>query len=201
MVVELMGHTVGWLALGAGLAGGADVILLPEIPHDVETVSNSIIARKEAGSAFSIVAVAEGAISAENEKRRAELVKEKSAARGERKETLKKALKAFVQANVGGTTHLASHLSDLTGLESRVTILGHVQRGGTPTPADRLLATRLGTACADFIADGVHGVMVAARGQDTVAVPLKEVAGKIRCVPRDHSWVLSARRLGISLGD
>jgi 6-phosphofructokinase 1 len=201
MVVELMGHTVGWLALGAGLAGGADVILLPEIPHDVETVSNSIIARKEAGSAFSIVAVAEGAISSENEKRRAELVKEKSAARGERKETLKKALKAFVQANVGGTTHLASHLSDLTGLESRVTILGHVQRGGTPTPADRLLATRLGTACADFIADGVHGVMVAARGQDTVAVPLKEVAGKIRCVPRDHSWVLSARRLGISLGD
>jgi 6-phosphofructokinase 1 len=201
MVVELMGHTVGWLALGAGLAGGADVILLPEIPHDVETVASSIIARKEAGSTFSIMAVAEGAISAANAQRRAELLEEKSAASGERKEALKTALKRFDQANVGGTADLASQLSETTGLESRVTILGHVQRGGTPSPADRLLATRLGTACADFIADGVHGVMVAARGQDTVAVPLEEIAGKIRSVPRDHSWVISARRLGISLGD
>jgi 6-phosphofructokinase 1 len=201
MVVELMGHTVGWLALGAGLAGGADVILLPEIPHDVETVASSIIARKEAGSTFSIMAVAEGAISAANAQRRAELLEEKSAASGERKEALKTALKGFDQANVGGTADLAGQLSEMTGLESRVTILGHVQRGGTPSPADRLLATRLGTACADFIAEGVHGVMVAARGQDTVAVPLEEVAGKIRSVPRDHSWVISARRLGISLGD
>jgi 6-phosphofructokinase len=201
MVVELMGHTVGWLALGAGLAGGADVILLPEIPHNVETVANSIIARKDSGSTFSIMAVAEGAISAANAQQRAELLEEKSAASGERKEALKTALKAFDQANVGGTADLASQLSEMTGLESRVTILGHVQRGGTPSPADRLLATRLGTACADLIADGVHGVMVAARGQDTVAVPLEEVAGKVRSVPRDHSWVISARGLGISLGD
>lgn len=201
MVVELMGHTVGWLALGAGLAGGADVILIPEIPHDVETVANSIIARKEAGSTFSIAAVAEGAISAGNAARRSEMVEEKAKATGERKTELKKALVEFDAANVGGTSHLAARLSELTGLESRLTILGHVQRGGTPTPADRLLATRLGTACADFIADGIHGVMVAARGQDTVAVPLEEVAGQTRAVPVDHSWVLSARRLGISLGD
>lgn len=201
MVVELMGHTVGWLALGAGLAGGADVILIPEIPHDVETVANSIIARKEAGSTFSIAAVAEGAISADNAARRAEMLEEKANATGERKTELKNALVEFDAANVGGTSALAAQLSDLTGLESRLTILGHVQRGGTPTPADRLLATRLGTACADFIADGIHGVMVAARGQDTVAVPLEEVAGHTRAVPVDHSWVLSARRLGISLGD
>ncbi|MEX2134865.1 MAG: ATP-dependent 6-phosphofructokinase [Acidimicrobiia bacterium] len=201
MVVELMGHTVGWLALGAGLAGGADVILIPEIPHDVETVANSIIARKEAGSTFSIAAVAEGAISAGNAARRAEIVREKANATDERKASLKSALGEFDKANVGGTSDLAAHLSELTGLESRLTILGHVQRGGTPTPADRLLATRLGTACADLIADGIHGVMVAARGQDTVAVPLEEVAGQTRAVPVDHSWVLSARRLGISLGD
>lgn len=201
MVVELMGHTVGWLALGAGLAGGADVILLPEIPHDVETIAGSIVARRDSGSTFSIMAVAEGAISAANAQLRAELVEEKSVASEERKEALKRALKEFDRANVGGTADLASQLSDLTGLESRVTILGHVQRGGTPSPADRLLATRLGTACADFIADGVHGVMVAARGQDTVAVPLRDVAGRIRSVPLDHSWVVSARRLGISLGD
>ncbi|MEX1038854.1 MAG: ATP-dependent 6-phosphofructokinase [Acidimicrobiia bacterium] len=201
MVVELMGHNVGWLALGAGLAGGADVILIPEIPHDVETVANSIIARKEAESTFSIVAVAEGAISADNAAKRAAMVEEKAAASGGRKKALKRALTEFDLANVGGTSDLATQLSDLTGLESRLTILGHVQRGGTPTPADRLLATRLGTACADFIAEGVHGVMVAARGQDTVAVPLEEVAGKTKAVPVDHSWVLSARRLGISLGD
>jgi 6-phosphofructokinase 1 len=177
------------------------VILIPEIPHDVETVAKSIIARKEAGSTFSIAAVAEGAISADNAARRAEMLDEKANATGERKKELKKALVEFDAANVGGTSDLAARLSELTDLESRLTILGHVQRGGTPTPADRLLATRLGTACADFIADGVHGVMVAARGQDTVAVPLEEVAGKIRSVPRDHSWVISARRLGISLGD
>jgi ATP-dependent phosphofructokinase / diphosphate-dependent phosphofructokinase len=201
MVVELMGHTVGWLALGAGLAGGADVILIPEIPHDVEKVAKSIIARKEAGSTFSIVAVAEGAISSENAARRSELVAEKVSATGKRKATLKRALVEFDMANVGGTSDLAARLSDLTGLESRLTILGHVQRGGTPTPADRLLATRLGTACADFIADGIHGVMVATRGQDTIAVPLGEVAGHTRAVPVDHSWVLSARRLGVSVGD
>ena len=201
MLAELMGHTVGWLALGAGLAGGADVILIPEIPHDVKTVANSIIARKEAGSTFSIAAVAEGAISAANAAIRAEMVEEKGNATGERRAMLMNALVEFDAANVGGTRDLAAQLSDLTGLESRLTILGHVQRGGTPTPADRLLATRLGTACADLVAEGIHGVMVAARGQDTVAVPLEEVAGQTRAVPVDHSWVLSARRLGITLGD
>ncbi len=96
---------------------------------------------------------------------------------------------------------LASTLSELTGLESRITILGHVQRGGTPSAADRLLATRLGTACADYIAAGIHGVMVAARGEGTEAVPLEEVAGKTKQVPADHPWLTTARQLGIALGD
>lgn len=201
IIVELMGHTVGWLALGAGLAGGADVILIPEVPHDVEAVASSIIARKAAGSSFSIVAVAEGAISREDAKGRARLVAEKDQTSGEERKQLKKVIKDFDQTRVGGTSHLAGQLSELTDLESRLTILGHVQRGGTPTPADRLLATRLGTACAEYINDGVHGVMVAARGQGTEAVPLKVAAGGTKSVPKDHPWLSSARHLGISLGD
>lgn len=200
MVVELMGHDVGWLALGAGLAGGADVILIPEIPYDMEAVASSISARKEAGSSFSIVAVAEGAIDQQSAARR-ELMKEELATKsGSEAKELKRRLKQF-DRRTGGTVHLASTLSELTGLESRITILGHVQRGGTPTPADRLLATRLGTACADYIAEGIHGVLVAARGETTEAVPLKQVAGKTKSVPLDHTWVKTARDLGIALGD
>jgi 6-phosphofructokinase 1 len=99
------------------------------------------------------------------------------------------------------TENLAEALEEATGLESRVTILGHVQRGGTPSPADRLLATRLGTATADYIAHGVHGVLVAARGETTEAVPLKEIAGVTKYIPLDHPWIESARSLGIVLGD
>lgn len=201
MVVELMGHTVGWLALGAGLAGGADVILIPEVPHDVATVASSIIARKAAGSAFSIVAVAEGAISRESAASRNALIEQRANASGDERKRLKAAIKELDRTRVGGTSHMASQLSELTGLESRVTILGHVQRGGTPSPADRLLATRLGTACADFIEEGVHGIMVAARGERTEAVPLKIPARGPRSVPPDHSWVRAARSLGISFGD
>ncbi len=201
MVVELMGHTAGWLALGAGLAGGADVILIPELPHDVGIVAKSIIARKEAGSSFSIVAVAEGAISRENAARREALVEEKSQATGDKKKELKQAIKNFDKTRVGGTSLLAEQLSELTDLESRLTILGHVQRGGTPTPTDRLLATRLGTACADYIAEGIHGVMVAARGTGTEPVPLQVAASGTQSVPHDHPWLRSARHLGISFGD
>jgi 6-phosphofructokinase 1 len=99
------------------------------------------------------------------------------------------------------TLRLAQQLEELTGLESRVTILGYVQRGGTPTPADRVLATRLGTACADLIAQGHFGVLVAARGDRTEAVPLKDIVGKLKYVPVDHPWLQSARRIGICLGE
>jgi len=201
MVVELMGHMVGWLALGAGLAGGADVILIPEIPYDTDAVASSIISRRAAASTFSIVAVAEGATSKEDASIRSSMVDQMSAADGLETKNMKKKLKEFDRTRAGGTTQLASTLAGLTGLESRITILGHVQRGGTPSPADRLLATRLGAAATDYIAEGIHGVMVAARGETTEAVPLKSVAGQVKSVPLDHPWIDTARHLGIALGD
>lgn len=201
MVTEIMGHNVGWLALAAGLAGGADVILIPEIPYDINAVASSISERRAAGSSFSIVAVAEGAISKEDAAKRDAMAAELDSLTGQDRKDLKKAIKEFGGQAAGGTSELASKLSDLTGLEARLTILGHVQRGGTPSPSDRLLATRLGSACADLIAEGVHGVLVASKAGATVAVPLEEVAGKTKSVPMDHPWMNTARHLGIALGD
>jgi 6-phosphofructokinase 1 len=199
MVVELMGRDVGWLALGAGLAGGADVILIPEIPYDIEAVASSIAARRAAGSAFSIVAVAEGAYSKDDHRARSVILDQMAGARGDERKDMKRALEEIKMRP--RTAALADALSEYTSLESRVTILGHVQRGGTPSPTDRLLATRLGTACAGYVAEGVHGVMVAARGEGTEAVPLKEIAGVTKSVPLDHPWLDSARHLRIALGD
>jgi 6-phosphofructokinase 1 len=201
IVVEIMGHDVGWLALGAGLAGGADVILIPEVPYDVEAIASSIAARKAAGSSFSIVAVAEGAISREAASIRDSMTAQLDTAEETERKAIKKRLKEFGSTRTGGTAQLATTLAGLTGLESRITILGHVQRGGTPSPGDRLLATRLGTACADYIANGTHGVLVAARGESTEPVPLKKIAGQTRFVPLDHPWLGTARHLGIALGD
>ncbi len=199
MVVELMGRDAGWLALGAGLAGGAHVILIPEIPYDIEAVASSIAARRAAGSAFSIVAVAEGAYSKDDDRARSVILDQMVGAKGDKRKDMKRALEEIKLRP--RTAALADALSEYTSLESRVTILGHVQRGGTPSPTDRLLATRLGTACTGYIAEGVHGVMVAARGEGTEAVPLKEIAGVTKSVPLDHPWLDSARHLRIALGD
>lgn len=177
------------------------MILIPEIPYDIEAVASSISARRAAGSAFSIVAVAEGAISRDDAAIRDSMESQMKAADKAEKKAIKKKMKEFESARAGGTAQLASTLTGLTGLESRITILGHVQRGGTPSPADRVLATRLGTACVDYIAEGIHGVLVAARGETTEAVPLKEVAGTTKRVPVDHPWIDSARHLNISLGE
>ncbi len=198
VVVELMGNKVGWLALGAGIAGGTDVILIPEIPYDVESIADAIRRRSHSGKRFSIVAVAEGAIS----KQHAEALQaaEQKVAKA-RSEAADAKLKELGAQQAGNTMRLAKQLEDLTGLESRVTILGYVQRGGTPSAADRLLATRLGTACADLIDKGQYGVMVAARKEEAKPVPLEDVAGKLRPVPLDHPWVVSARRVGTCLGD
>jgi ATP-dependent phosphofructokinase / diphosphate-dependent phosphofructokinase len=202
IVVEIMGHNTGWLALGSGLAGGADVILIPEIPYDIEKVSESIMNRKAAGSNFSIVAVSEGAMSREEAALRAELKEKKSAAEDtDEKAAVVAELDDLDRRLDESTVTLAHRLEALTKLESRVTILGHVQRGGTPSPADRLLATRLGTACARYVHEGIHGVMVAARGEGTEPVPLEQVAGNRKSVPLDHPWCITARELGISLGD
>ncbi|MCP4362853.1 MAG: 6-phosphofructokinase [Chloroflexi bacterium] len=202
IVVEVMGHNTGWLTLGAGLAGGADVILIPEISYDIEKVATAIRWRRREGKSFSIVAVAEGAMSKEDAKviRKAEEKIAKAKSGSARKKAGAK-LAGLEKQHVGNTLRLSNQLEELTGLESRVTILGHVQRGGEPSAADRLLATRLGTACTNFIDKGIYGVMVAARGNGAEPVPLKDVVGKRKYVPLDHPWVKSARNVGTNLGD
>lgn len=194
IVVEIMGHKAGWLTLGAGIAGGADVILIPEIPYSVDSVAEAIRERSRRGKSFSIVAIAEGAISAEEHA--ALLIKQKADAKHKTEAEPAPELQYAEK-----TVRLAKQLELLTGLESRITILGHLQRGGIPSAADRLLSTRLGTACADLIHQGHYGIMVAAHGDDTQPVMLEEVAGKNKLVPPDHSWVKSARNIGINLGD
>lgn len=202
VVAEVMGHRAGWLALGAGIAGGADVILIPEIPYDVVEVAQAIRRRNRRGTNFSIVAVAEGAMSKEEARALSDAVKNEQGARNEvERKAARIALEALQAKHAGNTLRLASHLEELTQLESRVTILGYVQRGGTPSAADRLLATRLGSACAELIAAGVFGVMVAARGDGTEPVALEKVAGKRKTVPLGHAWVETARRVGTCLGD
>ena len=202
IVVELMGNRAGWLTLGAGIAGGADVILIPEIPYEVQSIADAIGRRVKDGSKFSIVAVAEGAMDtgAAAAYREAEARKREASTPAER-EAAVAALTASGAAHADHTLRLAGQLEALTGLESRVTILGYVQRGGTPSAADRLLATRLGSAGADLINDGVFGVMVAARGEGTEPVSLELVAGRRKPVPTDHPWVLTARHVGTCLGD
>jgi 6-phosphofructokinase 1 len=202
VVAEIMGHRAGWLTLGAGIAGGADVILIPEIPYNVASIAEAIKRRSRRGTNFSIVAVAEGAMSIDDDRafKAAEGKRERARTLHDKKEA-KVELAALESRHTGNTMRLARQLEELTHLESRVTILGYVQRGGTPSPADRLLATRLGAACADLIHENVFGVMVAARGDDTEPVPLEKVAGKRKIVPPGHSWVETARRVGTCLGD
>ena len=197
IVVEVMGHRAGWLALGAGIAGGADAILIPEIPYAVEAVAEAIRERSRRGKSFSIVAVAEGALSREE----VAAAKAKSGTKRRAKATEEAADSAADSEYAVRTVRLAKRLEQLTGLEARITILGHLQRGGVPSAADRLLATRLGTAAAELIAKGRYGVMVAAHGEATRAVRLEDVAGKSRTVPRDHPWISSARQVGTCLGD
>lgn len=201
MVVEVMGHNAGWLALGAGLAGGADVILLPEIPYDIEVVAESISERRARGSTFSIVAVSEGARSHQDAAALADAKAAISELAGDERQEAKHKYRQLHDSFREHTSSLAHELESLTGLEARVTILGHVQRGGIPSPVDRLLATRLGAAAVDFIAEDVTGVMVSTKGGKTVAVPLEEVAGQRRSVPLEHRWIRAARSLGVSFGD
>jgi 6-phosphofructokinase 1 len=201
IVVEIMGHRAGWLALGAGLAGGADVVLIPEVPYDVDKVAEAIRARTRQGKHFSIVAVAEGALSQKDAESFANARKEKDrAGTKEAKKEAKERLIAMDQAHQGNTLRLTEELEERTGLESRLSILGHLQRGGTPSAADRVLATKLGTFCASLLHDGQAGVMVAAQGGAVVPVPLRDVAGQRKTVPLDHPWVRAAQAMGVSLG-
>jgi len=205
IVVEVMGHNAGWLALGAGIAGGADVVLMPEIPYDIEAVADYLRERQRRyGKRFSIVCVAEGAMTGEE------------AREEEAKDAQKKAAKKLAEEQGAPppaedhtgyrlvkeslASRLARNLQRLTNTEARVTSLGHVQRGGIPSAADRLLTTRLGAKAAELLAAGTYNVLVAVRGGECVPVPLEEVAGRKKLVPLDHHWIDTARRLGTCLG-
>ena len=184
-IVEIMGHRVGWVALHAGIAGGADIILLPEIPYDLDVISEAIQNRTKAGKHFTIIAVAEGAISKEDAK----------LSKKEYKEKLKKRKYPSI------AYELAEQIQSRTEQEVRITIPGHMQRGGSPCPYDRVISTRLGAAAARLILDKEYGYMVGMQNGDIVKVPLSEVAGKIKMVNPESQMIQEARLTGISFGD
>jgi 6-phosphofructokinase 1 len=184
MVVEVMGRYAGWIALYAGIGGGADVVLIPEIPFDARKVADHILARERLGARFSIVVAAEGACPIAGER---SVLTAGTADRLER---------------LGGIgQRVARELEGLTGKEARHVVLGHLQRGGTPTSYDRVLATRFGSYAVELIRRHESGVMVALRSPDIVAVPLANVVGRTRNVPVDSDVVRTARNVGISFGD
>lgn len=184
MVVEVMGRYAGWIALHAGVAGGADVILMPEIPYDLDKVAQCIQDRDTWGARFSIVVIAEGAMP------KGGSVTLIEAAHGGHAERL------------GGAGAVCAHeLETRTGKESRYVILGHLQRGGMPTAFDRTLATRFGGKAVELLKHGQYGKMVANHPPDLVAIPLGDVVGKIKTVPIDSDLVATARALGVSFGD
>ncbi len=201
IVVGIMGHNAGWLALGAGIAGGANVILIPEMPYDIDIVADAILQRSRQGRNFSFVAVAEGAQSKEENSAMQKIIDTKETAESKKEKKEAKAhLRQLKSQQADNILPFSKQLEELTGLESRVTILGHLQRGGIPSPLDRLLATRLGTAIASMIHDENYGVMAAVQGDHVEPVRLEEVVGKRKTIPLDHSWIETASRVGISLG-
>ena len=184
MVVEVMGRYAGWIALHAGIAGGADVILIPEIPFTLDGVADRILERERWGARFSIVVVAEGA---KPQGGKAAVVRQAEGGRAER---------------LGGMARqVADSLEELTGKESRFVVLGHLQRGGTPTSYDRVLATRFGGKAVECIRQGDFGKMVALQPPAIVTVPLQDVVGRLKTVPLDFDLVRTARAMGISFGD
>jgi len=184
-IVEVMGHKVGWLTLHAGIAGGVDVILLPEIPYDINSVVAAIQKRTAAGNRFSILAVAEGAISKED----ASLSKKE----------LKIKQKASAYPSV--SYKLGKEIEERTGQEIRITVPGHMQRGGSPCAYDRVISSRLGAAAAGLIIKEKYGYMVGLKSDEIVPVPLSEVAGKLKMVRPDATIIKEAKSLGINFGD
>jgi 6-phosphofructokinase 1 len=202
IIVEMMGRDTGWLTLAAGIAGGADVVLIPEIPYQVNKVAAAVLERAKAGKRFSLIAVSEGAISQENVRFFDSARKANERIRtGQDVQEVAQFLNTIEKRSAGDTNHLANQLEQATQLETRVTILGYLQRGGTPSASDRVLATQLGTACAAMINANKFGVMVASQSGIIVPAPLEDVAGNIKYVPKDHAWIHGARLVGVSLGD
>jgi len=185
IVIELMGHKTGWLALYAGIAGGGDVILIPEIPYDIKCIAPHLEERAFSGRRFSIVVVAEGALSLEESKM------EKRDRKKYRAETVSPSI----------AYRVAREIHDVTGMETRATVLGYMQRGGIPSATDRILATSLGTAAAELLARGEYGRMVALSGNNITSVDLSVPAEKLKSVPRDHVMIDTALSVGTCFGE
>jgi len=184
IVIELMGHKAGWLALYAGVAGGGDIILIPEIPYDIKVIGKHLEKRAKSGKTFSIVVVAEGAMS----------VKEA--------EMEKKDRKKYRQENGPSVAYrVAREINEETGMETRSTVLGYMQRGGIPSASDRVLATSLGTAAVELLAKGKYGRMVALDGNEISSVDLSVPEGKVKNVPQDFYMIDTARAVGTCIGD
>lgn len=229
IVCEIMGHRAGWLALQSGLAGGADVVLIPEIPYDLQRIAEYLLERRKHGKRFSIIAAAEGARSVREALEQAEKKAKDKKAKEEVKNGKNKALDdlktereavdairadlplkvrkmhdeimAYHAVQEPMASRLARQLQELTGVEARVTSLGHVQRGGVPSAFDRALCTLLGAKAADLLAEGTYNVMVAYRNGVCVPVPLKDVVGQRKPVPLDHPMIDAARKIDTCFGD
>ncbi len=186
-MVEIMGHKAGWLTLNAGMAGGADIILIPEIPYNIDAVISKIKQRAASGNGFTILAVAEGAMS------------EKEAAMS--KKEYKQHMEELLQKYPSVAYAIADKIQKKTGKEVRVTVPGHMQRGGTPCAYDRVLSSRLGATAAQMIAKEEYGSMVAIDDRVITSVPLKDVAGKLKTIDPKSDIIAEARLLGISFGD
>ena len=184
MVIEIMGNKAGWLTLYSGVAGGADVILIPEIPYQIEKVAKVVKARAESNKGFTIIAVAEGAMDVEEAKMKK---KEREA---------KRAAEHF-----SSSAYVAQQLRDLVGVEARNVVPGHIQRGGSPSAYDRVLSTQFGVHAAELIRDGIYGVTVALKGNTITHNLLKEIAGVAKPVPEDDRMISTARNIGISFGN
>lgn len=184
-VIEIMGHKAGWLTLYSGIAGGADIILIPEIPYDINKVKKEIERRTADNKGFSIIAVAEGAISVEESKMS--------------KREFKAYRESMKQPSIA--YRVADEIMAITNHEVRVAVPGHVQRGGAPNPYDRVLCTRFGAFAAELIKAKKFGYMVGMKNDEVVAVHLSEVAGKLKTVPADDQVIKAARKVGISFGD
>lgn len=184
-IIEVMGHKVGYVTLHAGIAGGADIILIPEIPYDIDVIADVIQKRSNAGKAFTILAVAEGAISKEDA--------------GLKKKDYKEKLSKRQCPSIA--YELAEHIMEKTDKEVRITVPGHTQRGGSPCAYDRVFSTRVGAAAAELILRQDFGYMVAMKNGETTKVPLEEVAGKLKMVDPDSTLVKEAKLVGISFGD
>ncbi|HEY9077244.1 MAG TPA: ATP-dependent 6-phosphofructokinase [Anaerolineaceae bacterium] len=202
IILGVMGRYAGWLTLAGGVAGGADVILIPEIPYDIKVIADAILDRKAKGKRFSIIAVAEGAISVENARFFDNALKVNQMIRsGPDQADVELRITRIRDQGIDGVTLLANQLEHLTGLETRTSILGYLLRGGVPSAQDRFLATKLGTICIEMIKEGVTNVMVGVQGDSFTAVPLSEVSGKHKLVSPNHPWLISARYVGTCLGD